>query len=64
MSAQALLDSNVVIAMLAEEHEHHAASVALLSGDQRPEFAVAAHSYAEAYITLIRRGARAVSVHR
>jgi predicted nucleic acid-binding protein len=54
-----LLDSNVVIAMLAEDHEHHAASLALLVGEDRGAFAVAAHSYAEAYSTLTRRGEHA-----
>jgi len=52
----ALLDSNVVIALLAEEHEHHAASLALLLAPNRPGYAVAAHSYAEAYATLTRPG--------
>jgi len=52
----ALLDSNVVIAMLAEEHQHHAASLALLLAPSPPEYAVAAHSFAEAYTTLTRPG--------
>lgn len=55
MKADALLDSNVLIAILAEAHEHHAASLDLLTG-KRAEFAVAAHSYAEAFTTLTRRG--------
>ncbi len=59
MSAQALLDSNVVIAALIEDHEHHAASLALLTGDRQGGLAVAAHSYAEAYSTLTRQGERA-----
>jgi predicted nucleic acid-binding protein len=50
-----LLDSNVLIAAVAEAHEHHAASLDLLLG-RRAEFAVAAHSYAEAFSTLTRRG--------
>lgn len=58
LAIDALLDSNVIIAMLAEAHEHHAASLALLVED-RGRFAVAAHSYAEAYGTLTRRGDRA-----
>jgi predicted nucleic acid-binding protein len=54
--ADALLDSNVLIALLAEAHEHHTASLALFV-DRRPfRFAVAAHSYAETYSTLTRRG--------
>ncbi|QYE37168.1 type II toxin-antitoxin system VapC family toxin (plasmid) [Polymorphobacter sp. PAMC 29334] len=56
----ALLDSNVVIAMVAEEHEHHAASAALLADGPDRRLAVAAHSYAEAYATLTRRHANAL----
>jgi predicted nucleic acid-binding protein len=56
MSAEALLDSNVVIAMLAEAHEHHEASIALLEGEATSQLAVAAHSYAESYSTLTRQG--------
>lgn len=56
MTAEALLDSNVVIAMLAEAHEHHAPSLALVTGEKPSRFAVAAHSYAEVYSTLTRRG--------
>ena len=59
MNAEALLDSNVVIAMLAEDHEHHAASLALLVGRRRADYAIAAHSYAEVYSTLTRLGERA-----
>lgn len=60
MKTEALLDSNVVIAMLAEAHEHHVPSLQLLAGDGDRQFAVAAHSYAEAYGTLTRRGDRAL----
>ncbi len=56
MKADALLDSNVLIAILAEAHEHHVPSLDLLMGDKRAVFAVAAHSYAEAYSTLTRQG--------
>ena len=59
MTAEALLDSNVLVAMLAEAHEHHQASLALVLGDPRPHFAVCAHSYAEVYSTLTRRGEHA-----
>jgi predicted nucleic acid-binding protein len=52
----ALIDSNVIIAALAEAHEHHAPSVALFTGPRPAAFAIAAHSYAEAYSTLTRRG--------
>ena len=54
----ALLDSNVIIAMVAEGHEHPVASAALMEG-QAKRFAVAAHSYAEAYTTLTRKSAGA-----
>jgi predicted nucleic acid-binding protein len=50
----ALLDSNVIIACLVEAHEHHAASIALFAEYDQGSFAVAAHSYAEAYTTLTR----------
>lgn len=48
----ALLDSSVVVAMLAPEHGHHAASFALLGKPNSPRYAVAAHSFAESYVTL------------
>ena len=54
-----MLDSNVVVAILAEAHEHHEASLALLTCANPARFAVSAHSYAEAYGTLTRRGERA-----
>ena len=54
--ADALLDSNVLIALLAEAHVHHAASIALFLGERPFRFAIAAHSYAETYSTLTRRG--------
>lgn len=57
---EALLDSNVIIAMVAAAHEHHAASAALLPDANSRRFAVAAHSYAEAFATLTRRSASAV----
>jgi predicted nucleic acid-binding protein len=57
--AEALLDTNVIIGALAEAHEHHAPSLALFTGEGAPRLAVAAHSYAEAYATLTRRGERA-----
>ena len=59
MKIDALLDSNVVIAILAEAHEHHHASLPLLAAGGDTRFAVAAHSYAEAYSTLTRRGEHA-----
>jgi predicted nucleic acid-binding protein len=54
--AKALLDSNVIIAAVAEIHEHHAPSAALLAGQKVVRCSVAAHSYAKAYSTLTRRG--------
>jgi predicted nucleic acid-binding protein len=60
LKIDALLDSNVLIAMLVEEHEHHVASLNLLVGETLMRFAVAPHSYAEAYGTLTRRGERAL----
>ena len=59
MIAEALLDSNVLVAMLAEAHEHHQASLALVLADPAPRLTVSAHSYAEAYSTLTRRGEHA-----
>ena len=47
------------LAIVAEDHEHHVASLALLAEERRLQFAVAAHSYAEAYSTLTRRGEHA-----
>ena len=57
MSPRALIDSNVVIAAVVEAHEHHAPSSALFAA--HANLAVAAHSYAEAYCTLTRKGERA-----
>ncbi len=56
MTAVALIDSNVLIATVAQSHEHHVASLALLNGLAPLTLAVAAHSYAEAYNTLTRLG--------
>lgn len=58
-AAAALLDSNVAIAILAEAHEHHPASLALITEGDPAAFAISAHSYAETYVTLTRRGDRA-----
>ena len=51
---RALLDTNVVIAAVAEAHEHHEPSVALFAQAAVRDYAVAAHSYAEAYSVLTR----------
>jgi predicted nucleic acid-binding protein len=58
LSADALLDSNVLVAIVAEAHECHGSSIALLV-DERASFAIAAHSYAEAFCTLTRRSEHA-----
>jgi predicted nucleic acid-binding protein len=50
----ALLDSNVIVACLAQAHEQHTASAALVNQCDAGTFAVAAHSFAEAYATLTR----------
>ena len=59
MKPGALLDSNVLVAIVAESHQHHSASLELLMHDRQSAFAVAAHSFAEAYCTLTRQGDRA-----
>ena len=59
LKIDALLDSNVLIAMLVEAHEHHGPSLDLVVRASPAQFAIAAHSYAEAYSTLTRRGERA-----
>ncbi len=51
----ALLDSNVIIASVAEAHEHHEPSITLFVDRPAHSFAVASHSYAEAYSILTRR---------
>lgn len=51
-----LVDTNVIVAALAEAHEHHAPSLALFSIEPAFTIAVASHCYAEAYTTLTRRG--------
>ncbi len=60
MKIDGLLDSNVVIAMLVEAHEHHFPSLDLMISATALRFAVAAHSYAEAYSALTRKGERAL----
>jgi predicted nucleic acid-binding protein len=59
VTAVALIDSNVLIAAVAQSHEHHGASLALLNGAAPLSLAAAAHSYAEVYNTLTRQGPRA-----
>lgn len=59
LTIDALVDSNVIIAALAGDHEHHALSADLFNADRGYVLGVAAHSYAEAYSTLTRRGTHA-----
>lgn len=59
MSPVALLDSNVVVAIVADAHEHHAPSLSLINTAEPLAFAVAAHSFAEAFSTLTRVGGAA-----
>lgn len=59
MAIDVLVDSNVVIAALAGDHEHHAASADIFDEASGISLGVAAHSFAEAYSTLTRRGAHA-----
>jgi predicted nucleic acid-binding protein len=55
----ALLHSNVIIAVVAEAHEHHTASLALVTEGDAVSYAISAHSYAEVYSALTRRGKHA-----
>jgi predicted nucleic acid-binding protein len=55
LTSDALIDSNVLIAILAEAHEHHVPSLGLLIEGHDAQFAVAARSYAEAYNALTRK---------
>jgi predicted nucleic acid-binding protein len=57
LAIDALVDSNVVIAALAGDHEHHLASADMFQ--QEISLGVAAHSYAEVYSTLTRSSANA-----
>lgn len=50
-----LADSNVVVAQLVRSHEHHTEAAALFA-DIHQRVIIAAHSYAETFVTLTRRG--------
>lgn len=50
-----LLDSNVIVAGVAGEHSHHDRSLPVLMAADPKTFAVAGHSYAEAFNTLTRK---------
>ena len=55
--ADALLDSNVIIASIAPIHPHHMQSLSRFGLVPRVSYAIAAQSFAEAYVTLTRKGA-------
>lgn len=57
MPFKGLIDSNIIVAALVEDHEHHGPSAAILI-DTTWRWSVAGHSYAEAYVTLTRAGGR------
>lgn len=59
MKIEALLDTNVIVATLAEDHQHHGESIGLLLGRNAARFAVTAHAFAEAFNTLSRRSTAA-----
>ena len=59
MTVRALLDSNVMIAAIEEEHKHHRASSTLINSCPDKTFAVAAHSVAETYSVLTNPALRA-----
>ena len=52
MRPQALIDTNIIVAILATDHEHHADSIGLIERARDGTFAVAAHSLCETYTTL------------
>jgi len=56
MPSGPLLDSNVLVAAVAARHIHHPASAALLLNSPPGSFSVAAHSFAEMFVTLTKRG--------
>jgi predicted nucleic acid-binding protein len=59
LTIDALVDSNVIIAALAGDHEHHISSADLFDAGHGHALGIAAHSYAETYSTLTRRGTHA-----
>lgn len=60
MRIEALLDTNVIVAAADKDHAHHPHTIGFFDGSRSGRFAVAAHSFAEAFTTLSRRGASAV----
>ncbi len=55
-AADALLDSNVVVAAVSPLARDHAVSVGLFVDGSADRFAIAAHSLVEAFVTLTKRG--------
>ncbi len=53
--AEALLDSNVLVAAVTQTHIHHTPSAALFPRGSAGRFAVAAHGVSEAFNTLTRQ---------
>ncbi len=52
-----LIDTNVVVAAVYDLHLHHDEAVRLVDAQSRPQMLLAAHSLAEAYVTLTKRDA-------
>lgn len=53
--AEALIDTNVIVAAVTDGHPHHEPSAALLLNGLNGRWAVAAHVHAEVYNTLTKR---------
>lgn len=51
-----LIDSNVIVASIVDHHASHTIAASFINAPQLPPLIVAAHSYAEAYVTMTRRG--------
>ncbi|MBV8972674.1 MAG: PIN domain-containing protein [Sphingomonadaceae bacterium] len=51
-----LVDFNIIVAAIVDHHSSHADAMAFINAGDLPPLLVAAHSYAEAYSTLTRRG--------
>ncbi len=56
LGAEALLDSNVLVAAVVSTHDDNEPSAALLATASPGRFALAAHSFAEAFVTLTKQG--------
>lgn len=55
MTIDTLLDSNVIVALVADVHQHHEQTIPLFSPTPSERYVVSAHSVAEAFNTLTRR---------